>query len=179
VRSLSALTDGARAVDYPMGCWTRRATCCDTMHAEVLCANQLLGHDVSRLRVLPATTETACRPPPSSSTWPPSACSSTTWSQAACSSTTRRYSVKAPRQKLGKGKDPRADGRGGRRAPALYRNGHRGGAAGAPRGIWVPSTGSSNLLFKKLHAPSILFQRAERQSVSVAENSAAKSESHY
>src|SRR5215510_8819307 len=33
---------------------------------------------------------TAFRPPPSSSTWPPSACSLTTWSPEPCSSTTRR-----------------------------------------------------------------------------------------
>src|SRR5215471_1995189 len=49
---------------------------------------------------------TAFRPPPSSSTWPPSACSSITWSPEPCSSTTPALSVKAPRQKLGKGKTP-------------------------------------------------------------------------
>src|SRR5262249_33610552 len=37
---------------------------------------------------------TAFRPPPSSSTWPPSACSSTTWSPEPCSSTTRRSQSK-------------------------------------------------------------------------------------
>ena len=39
---------------------------------------------------LEAAKPTASRPPPSSSTWPLSACCSITWSPAVCSSTTRR-----------------------------------------------------------------------------------------
>src|SRR5262245_42216868 len=49
---------------------------------------------------------TACRPPPSSSTWPPSACSSTTWSPGGVLEHNPALSVNAPRQKLGKGKTP-------------------------------------------------------------------------